>query len=145
MNDVTPIRQPVSPLKPERIGLTFSPANRVPLKPERIGLRLQKLPGWELTGDSESSALWRGFRFQRTETAQAFAGFASELGRDHGQRPVISQSWNVVTVTLPAEGGITASDLDFVERLMLLPEMSQVAESEPQPTPDAAAPATASS
>ena len=110
-----------SSLKPERIGLTAALEAQSPLKPERIGLRLRKLPGWELATGAETRVVWRTFRFQRTETARAFAGLVAELARDHGQRPVITQSWSTVTVTVPGEGGVTESALDFVERLMLLP------------------------
>lgn len=137
MTNMTPTSTPTPSLKPERIGLVRSPAHHVPLKPERIGLRLQKLPGWELLSEGEATAVWRGFRFQRSETAQAFAAFAAHLARDHGQRPVIAQSWNAVTVTLPGDGAVTESDLDFAERLMLLPV--EMGEKEPQPAPESVA------
>jgi pterin-4a-carbinolamine dehydratase len=114
----------VNPLKPERIGLPAALTARSPLKPERIGQRLQKLPGWELlSGEAQATVVWRGFRFHRTETAQAFVRFAAEMARDHGQRPVISQVWNAVTVVLPGEGAVTEADLDFAESLMLLPQV----------------------
>lgn len=124
----------INPLKPERIGLTQSVTVQSPLKPERIGQRLQKLPGWELlSSDAETIAVARGFRFHRTETAQAFVRFAAELARDHGQRPVISQSWNAVSVVLPAEGAVTEADLDFAEALMLLPQPGAGAEEQTPP------------
>ena len=132
MSNVTPITShPRASLKPERIGLMQSLGVETPLKPERIGQRLQKLPGWQLTGEVERTAIWRGFRFQRTETARAFAGFAAELARDYGQRPVISQSWNAVTVILPGEGEVTETDLDFAESLMLLPQVAAASEGDP--------------
>lgn len=127
---------PTSSLKPERIGLTASLAGRTPLKPERIGQRLQKLPGWELVTAADSQAIWRGFRFHRTETAQAFAAFASRVAAEHGQRPVVTHSWNEVTVTVPGEGGLTDLAFDFAEVLMLLPAGSQV-EPRPQAQPTA--------
>lgn len=113
-----------SSLKPERIGLTAALEASRPLKPERIGLRLRKLPGWELTSGAETGAevVWRTFRFRSTDTARVFADLAAQLARDHGLRPVIAQRWDTVTVTVPGEGGLTESALDFVERLMLLPE-----------------------
>jgi pterin-4a-carbinolamine dehydratase len=124
-------------LKPERIGLTAALEAASPLKPERIGLRLRKLPGWELTIGAETGAqvVWRTFRFQRTETARAFADLAARIARDHGLRPVIAQCWNTVTVTVPGEGGVTETALDFVERLMLLPQGASAVEKEPQPEP----------
>jgi len=132
MSNVTPITsQPTGSWKPERIGLMQTLGVESPLKPERIGQRLQKLPGWELTGEVERTAVWRGFRFHRTETAQAFARFAAEMARDHGQRPVISQSWNAVTVLLPGEGEVTETDLDFAESLMLLPQVGAASEGDP--------------
>lgn len=122
-------------LKPERIGLTAALEAQSRLKPERIGLRLRKLPGWELATGAETEVVWRTFRFQRTETARAFAGLVAELARDHGQRPVITQSWSSVTVTVPGEGVVTESVLDFVDRLMLLPAGLSDAADEPQPGP----------
>lgn len=112
---------PTPSLKPERIGLIGSLFGRSPLKPEWIGQRLQKLPGWELLTAADGQALWRGFRFHRTETAQAFAAFVAQVAAEHGQRPVVSHSWNEVTVTLPGEGGLTDRAFDFAEVLMLLP------------------------
>lgn len=103
MSNVTPIDNPT-----------------LPLKPGRIGFRLRKLPDWELA--TESGSIFRTFRFQRTETAQAFASYAALMARDHGQRPSIAQCWSHVTVTLPAAGGLTEAMIDFAERLMLLPE-----------------------
>ena len=117
-------RNPISttsPLKPERIGLTSALASTNPLKPERIGQRLQKLPGWELVTEPETQAIWRGFRFHRTGTAQAFAAFVARVADELGQRPVIAQSWNEVTVTVPGEGSLTDRAFDFAEMLMLLP------------------------
>ena len=120
MTRVNPI--PTTHLKPERIGLTSGLVGRSPLKPERIGLRLQKLPGWELlTTADDSQALWRGFRFHRTETAAAFAAFVARVAAEHGQQPLVSQSWNEVTVTVPGEGSLTDRAFDFAETLMLLP------------------------
>ena len=113
--------RPTLPLKPERIGLTAELTSRRPLKPERIGFRLQKLPGWELLTGGDVEAVSRTFRFHRTTTAQAFVTFVARAADEHGQRPLISQSWNRVTVTVPGEGGITESVLDFAEVVMLLP------------------------
>jgi hypothetical protein len=84
---------PTPSLKPERIGLTASQVGRSPLKPERIGQRLQKLPGWELLTEADAQVIQRGFRFHRTGTAQAFAAFVARVAAEHGQRPVITQSW----------------------------------------------------
>lgn len=140
--------------KPERIGLTAALETQSRLKPERIGLRLRKLPGWELATGVETEVVRRIFRFRRTETARAFAGLVAEMARDHGQRPVIAQSWSSVTVTVPGEGVVTESTLDFVERLMLLPEgwtegpseeTSTTEEKDPQPAPVNGDPAVVSS
>ena len=117
--------RPTLPLKPERIGLTAALTSRSPLKPERIGFRLQKLPGWELLTGGDVEAVTRTFRFHRTATAQAFATFVARAADEHGQRPLISQSWNRVTVTVPGEGGVTESVLDFAEVVMLLPAEPQ--------------------
>jgi len=122
--------------KPERIGLTAALETHSRLKPERIGLRLRQLPGWELATGAEAEVVWRTFRFQRTETARAFAGLVAEMARDHGQRPVIAQSWSSVTVTVPGEGAVTEATLDFVERLMLLPEGRTEGSSEETSTPE---------
>jgi len=113
------------PWKPERIGLTAALTSRSPLKPERIGFRLQKLPGWELLTGADVEAVSRTFRFHRTATAEAFATFVARAADEHGQRPLISQSWNRVTVTVPGEGGVTESVLDFAEVVMLLPREPQ--------------------
>jgi len=120
MTSINPISTPN--LKPERIGLTAALPAASPLKPERIGLRLQKLPGWELVTAAETQAIWRGFRFHRTETAQAFAAYVGHIAAEHGERPVIAQSWNEVTVTVPGEGSLTDRVFDFAELLMLLPQ-----------------------
>ena len=112
---------PTTPLKPERIGLAASLAGRSPLKPERIGLRLQKLPGWELLTSADAPVIRRGFRFHRTETAQAFVAFVAQVAAEHGQRPIVTHSWNEVTVIVPGEGGLTDLAFDFAEVLMLLP------------------------
>jgi len=109
------------PWKPERIGLVAARTSHSPLKPERIGQRLQKLPGWELLTGADVEGVSRTFRFHRTATAQAFATFVARAADEHGQRPWISQSWNRVTVTVPGEGGVTESVLDFAEVVMLLP------------------------
>lgn len=122
-----------NPLKPERIGATASLVASSPLKPERIGFRLQKLPGWELL--TESQAIWRSFRFHRSDTAEAFATYVARSAREHGQRAQIAQSWNEVTVMLPGEGRVTEAVFDFAERLSLLPEG---VEPTPQPSPVAA-------
>ena len=122
--------QTTHPLKPERIGATAALVASSPLKPERIGLRLQKLPGWELL--SESQAIWRSFRFHRSETAEAFATYVARSAREHGQRAQVAQSWNEVSVVLPGEGQVTEAVFDFAERLSLVPE--GVAPT-PQPSP----------
>jgi pterin-4a-carbinolamine dehydratase len=119
MSSIQP--NPTTTLKPERIGLTAALAARSPLKPERIGFRLQKLPGWELLTGAEAQAVSRTFRFHRTATAQAFATFVARTADEHGQRPLISQSWNQVKVVVPGEGAVTDSALDFAEAVMLLP------------------------
>lgn len=136
-----------SSLKPERIGLTAALETSGRLKPERIGLRLRKLPGWELTSGAETGAqvVWRTFRFQRSGTARAFADLAARLARDHGLRPVIAQYWNTVTVTVPGEGVVTETALDFVERLMLLPAGASAEEKDPQPGPSNGGPAAVTS
>jgi pterin-4a-carbinolamine dehydratase len=125
---------PTHPLKPERIGLTAALTARSPLKPERIGQRLQKLPGWELLTGPEVEAVSRTFRFHRTATAQAFATFVARAADEHGRRPMISQSWNRVTVTVPGEGAVTDSVLDFAEVVMLLPRDVQATQPQ-QPAP----------
>lgn len=125
MSRMSPVNVGIDPgtgnLKPSRIGPPQASVDRGALKPSRIGLRLQKLPGWELASDAGGDALWRTFRFHRTDTAQAFASFAASAAAEHGQRPVISQVWNEVTVTLTGNGDISDAALDFAEILMLLP------------------------
>lgn len=124
-------------LKPSRIGHTQMSIDRGALKPSRIGLRLQKLPGWELATDAGNDALWRTFRFHTPDTAQAFATFAASLADEHGQRPVVAQVWNQVTVTLTGGGGLSDAALDFAEFLMLLPPETDGGGSTVEPQPEA--------
>jgi|GEM_PF-2710482 len=126
---------PTGNLKPGRIGLTHALVDRGSLKPGRIGLRLQKLPGWELATGAEVETLWRTFRFHRTDTAQAFAAFAARAADEHGQRPVISQVWNQVTVSLTGAGSLSDAALDFAEILMLLPAAAENGGSTVEPLP----------
>jgi len=139
MTSSNPIN-PSGSLKPGRIGQPQAMVNRGALKPGRIGLRLHKLPGWELVVSAESESLWRTFRFHRTDTAQAFALFAARAADEHGRRPVISQVWNQVTVTLTGAGGLSEAAMDFAEVLMLLPAGETGPEVPTTPVPETPTP-----
>lgn len=93
------------------------------LKPERVQERLARLPDWVLAGIE--TGIYRVFRFHRTETAAAFAAYATQLGHEHGQEVEVTVSWNQVTVLVPARGGLTDAEFDFAECLMQIPHQRE--------------------
>src|SRR5262245_18983716 len=90
-----------------------------PLKAERVQLLLEKLPGWQVSGDGKS--IMRAFRFSGPGPTQAFASLISAMAAEAGHSPTIwiEGSSVICKLTTPVVGGLTILDFDLAHHLSL--------------------------
>ena len=85
------------------------------LSDDEVSTRLERLAGWQRSGDSLTRSFDRGDFVGSIEFAKALVDPAEEMNH----HPDLEISWATVKVLITnhAEGGLTAADFELAERI----------------------------